>query len=108
MQQAPRRGVPYIDGSAVLSADGRELTLFLINRSMERDMPGELSIAGVKPSVIEWVSLCGCDPSAVNAVHDAPFQPRPMRDAAACNTTVSFALPKFSWNMLRLSLKPHE
>lgn len=99
-----RQGVPYIDGSAVLSEDGRELTLFLINRAAEQDMPCELSITGTNPSVIEWVSLCGCNPAAVNTVHDAPFQPGPMRGAAVRSTTVSFTLPKFSWNMLRLSL----
>ncbi len=42
--------VPYLDVDAAISRDGRTVTLFVVNRSQDRDLPTQLSIPGLRKS----------------------------------------------------------
>ncbi len=40
--------VPYLDVNAAISKDGNTLTLFIVNRSLDRDITTRLNIAGIR------------------------------------------------------------
>ena len=98
--------IPFVDCAAVLSEDGGELTLFLVNKNLEADIPCELALDGLAcAEVLEWVTMCGFPFDAVNTPEHAPIAPS-MHDGSVAldKDALRFILPKASWNMIRLNL----
>ncbi len=54
------RDVPYLDAGAYRTADGQQLTLFLINRSAGRDAQVDID-AGCQPAVVESIRTLAAD-----------------------------------------------
>ena len=94
--------VPWLDASAVLSRDGGELALFLVNRSPDTALPVNFRFAGFEEfRIVERVELSGLDPKTANTAKnpDAVGPKNVKFDAnSACIT-----LSPLSWNMVRLS-----
>ncbi len=98
--------VPYIDCSAVLSEQGDELTLFLVNKNLDREIQCDTCLSDFScESVIEWITLNGYAHDAVNTADHAPVRPARREGAIVTNQDISLILPKASWNMIRLRLK---
>ena len=95
--------VPCIDCAAVVSAQGDELSLFIVNKDLEQDLPCQINLAGYTPlEVIEWVTMAGYELADRNTAEDAPVQPSRREGAVMTGQGVEFTLPRTSWNMLRL------
>ncbi len=94
---------PYLDQAAVLSPDERELRLFLVNRGLEEVLACRAELPK-GASLIEWITLCGCAPEAVNTAEATPIAPRGMAGATIEGGMLSLTLPAFSWNMVRIGL----
>ncbi|MCL2670549.1 MAG: alpha-N-arabinofuranosidase [Clostridiales bacterium] len=93
--------IPYIDCAAVLSND--ELTLFMVNKNLDETLPCELSGLPCK-TLIEWITLNGHPLYATNTANSAPVQPRTHNAPVTLGETISFTLPKASWNMIRFAM----
>ncbi|HWQ99035.1 MAG TPA: alpha-N-arabinofuranosidase [Clostridia bacterium] len=94
---------PYVDASATLSADQSEIVLFLINRSMEEQQPCRISLANTaSAAVLECVSLNGFSHDSVNTASATPVSPKTLTGCTLHNNILELALPKFSWNMVRI------
>ena len=97
--------IPLVDASAVLSDDRSEIVLFLINRSLDQQQDCRISLANATgASVVEWVSLKGFSPRSVNTVDATPVQPETLTEYTLSCGVLELALPKFSWNMVRIRL----
>ncbi len=95
--------VPYIDVSAVLSQDHRELTLFLVNRHQEIRIPIDVICWGLEGfSITEWVELTHPDSKAVNT-REHPRNVAPKQRRAKPGEVVQ--LEPLSWNMVRFGRK---
>lgn len=98
--------VPFIDCAAVLSEKGDELTLFLVNKNLEQDIPCKIALSDFScESVIEWITLSGYALDAVNTAEHAPVQPTHRQGAIVTAKDIAFTLPKASWNMLRFRIQ---
>ena len=98
--------VPYVDCAAVLSEDGKEVILFIVNKNLEEDIRCKTCLSGLScDSVIEWVILSGFAPDDVNTAERAGVRPKRHKGAIVTERVISFTLPKASWNMLRLRLR---
>lgn len=53
--------VPYLDVVAALSADGRKLTLFCVNRSLQTDIATKIQVSGFAPARMAKVQLLSSD-----------------------------------------------
>lgn len=97
--------IPVVDGAAVLASDGKTVSLFLVNRDLT--LPQDCSICFAElpdARAIEWVSLHGFSRDAVNTAEQTPVCPRQMEAPAFRQDTLSFTLPAFSWNMVRVAI----
>jgi alpha-N-arabinofuranosidase len=95
--------IPFIDSAAVLSADEREITLFLINRSLDQQQECRISLSSLlEASVLECVSLNGFRPKSVNTADAAPVRPAPLGDYSLHEGVLAITLPALSWNMVRI------
>jgi alpha-N-arabinofuranosidase len=98
--------VPYLDFTAVLSEKKHVMTIFAVNRSPEEDLilTSELrDFSGI--SCIEHIVLDHKDINACNTKDD-PDNVIPRnngRTEVKNNRCISF-LPKYSWNVIRLSV----
>ncbi len=98
-------GIPFIDCAAVLSENSRALTLFLVNKSLETDIPCRVSIEGLPcKEAFEWISLEGYAPDTINTADHAPVKPSRHTDAISDPDGISLTLSKASWNMVRLTI----
>lgn len=96
--------VPYLDSAATWNEENGELTIFAVNRSLDSQLELDCSLKGFDGyRVMEHIVLGGDDLKAVNTVAK-PETVRPVAAAApkvdGCKLAV--ALPKASWNVLRL------
>lgn len=99
--------IPYIDGAATLSTDESEITLFLINRSLDLDQSCRISLANMPNlSILECVSLNGFRPDSVNTADAAPVHPTMLSKYMLREGILDIPLPMFSWNMIRLKIDP--
>ena len=97
--------IPFVDASATLSDDRSEVVLFLINRSLDQEQDCRISLVNaVGASVVEWVSLKGFSPESVNTADATPVQPETLTECTLRKGVLELALPKFSWNMVRIRL----
>jgi alpha-N-arabinofuranosidase len=95
--------IPYVDASATLSADQSEIVLFLINRSLEEQQLCRISLANTaSAAVLECVSLNGFSHDSINTADVAPVQPKTLSEYTLHDGVLELALPKFSWNMVRI------
>jgi alpha-N-arabinofuranosidase len=51
--------VPYLDVVGALSQDGKTLTLFCVNRSLETDIPADIRLHGFEPAHVAAVHTLG-------------------------------------------------
>lgn len=49
------RDVPYLDVVAATTADGNALTLFCVNRSLDRDIPADIYLKGFTAANTAWI-----------------------------------------------------
>jgi alpha-N-arabinofuranosidase len=98
--------IPFIDGAATLSADEREITLFLVNRCLDQAQECRIDLAALREaSVLECVSLNSFTPTSVNTADAAPVRPALFDAYSLRGDVLELTLPKFSWNMIRLSVQ---
>ena len=96
---AIHEAVPYLDVSAVLSEDGKTVTVFAVNRSLEEDAECCVHLPeGAK--LIGHTAMAGFGLEAVNTPKASPVQPRELPITESNSAT----LPAASWNMLRFEL----
>jgi alpha-N-arabinofuranosidase len=97
--------VPYLDAVAVWNQDGEELTVFAVNRDLQSALPVEGDMRGFNNyRVIEHLTLTHPNLKASNSA-DKPDEvaPRKNGDAQIDSGTLKAALPKASWNVIRLA-----
>jgi alpha-N-arabinofuranosidase len=100
----PMPAVPFLKASAVASHDGKSLALFLLNRSLNEEMPVEIYTDGFGVlSVVEATVLADADLDAVNT-KDAQERVSPVRLAhvRADNGKLEAKLKPASWSTIRL------
>ncbi|MGI6189633.1 MAG: alpha-N-arabinofuranosidase [Clostridiales bacterium] len=98
-------GVPVLETIAVEDEENDALTIFAVNRDTDSALELECDIRGMdKYRVIEHIVLEHEDIKAVNT-KDNPYnvQPHSNGNAAVVDGKVLAALPKLSWNVIRLS-----
>jgi alpha-N-arabinofuranosidase len=96
--------VGWLDASAVLSDDGSNLTLFVVNRSPDQTLELTGTFAGLEHlKLTGHTVLTHPDPKAVNSERQpgnvAPVE-RPVKPGTG---PLSVALPPLSWNVIRLA-----
>ncbi len=101
--------VPYIDCAAVLNKKKDELTLFLVNKSLNEDIDCTITLDNLFASeLIEWIYLGDFALDAVNTADFAPVKPATRNDAVISADGIFASLSQASWNMLRFNLKGSE
>jgi len=96
--------VPLLDIAAVLKADGGELTLFAVNRDLEKPLMMEALLRGFgKYRLAEHIVYESADLKAGNNLHNPDrVVPHAGRGCAVEGERVKAALPRASWNVIRL------
>ncbi len=93
--------VPYLDTAAVLSDDGKHVSLFAVNRSQTEKMELSVSLKGISDASI--CTMCG-DPLAINTPDCTAVKPEegpaPEFDANGARAV----LEPLSWNLIRFTL----
>ena len=92
--------VPYLDCAAVLSENRREITLFVVNRSMTDALETAFNLP-TTAELTEWFSLSGFSPDVVNTADLHSVSPKKMTCPAVDCGTMHVSIPQLSWNMLR-------
>ena len=91
------KNVPYLDSIAVRNDEKKELTVFILNRSLEDDIEVSLDFSdNVRP--IEHIYMSGFDLKETNTADSGNVVPSTKELAAG-----SVKLDKASWNVLRYS-----
>ena len=99
------RDVPLLDSVAVLHDEGRELTIFAVNKDVNGALDFICDLRGFGDfKVVEHLVLAHPDLKATNTA-DAPDRvvPHPDGGAQISGTTVKASLPKLSWNVIRFA-----
>ena len=97
------KDVPHVDTGAVLSEDGRSLTIFAVNRDLTDSIPLKtrlLDFEGFVP--VEHIALENADPEAINTKDHEAVRPvsKPLPKIEGRDMTV--LLGPMSWNCIRL------
>jgi alpha-N-arabinofuranosidase len=99
--------IPYIDCAAVASENANEIALFIVNKHLEEDIACTISLSGLEcRGLLEWISLHGYSLTDTNTTERSPVQPVHIDSAVIQKHGCTLTLPKASWNMLRLEIKP--
>ncbi|HUX37709.1 MAG TPA: alpha-N-arabinofuranosidase [Rectinemataceae bacterium] len=95
--------VPWIDASAVLSADGSKLALFVVNRSPDRVVELEATLAGLERlRLVGHSELHNADVKASNdEAHPDRVAPVEKAVKGLGAGSADIALSPLSWNVLR-------
>ena len=98
--------VPYLDVSAVRSADGKALTFFVVNRHADEALTIDVSLAGFKPKAIaEHMTIAHPDIKAANtAKRPNTVVPRKGRGVGLRDGAVKGKLPPKSYHVIRVAL----
>ena len=99
------RDVPLLDSVAVLNDEGRELTIFAVNKDVNGALDFICDLRGFGDfKVVEHLVLAHPDLKATNTA-DVPDRvvPHPDGGAQISGTTVKASLPKLSWNVIRFA-----
>jgi alpha-N-arabinofuranosidase len=99
--------VPWLDSVAVLSPEGTQIALFMVNRSVDTPLPVDCRLAGFEGfRVQEQVELAGQKPETVNTA-EKPDAVRPVvktpGSSASGGGAVRVTLAPMSWNMVVLT-----
>lgn len=96
--------VPFVDAAAVLSDTERELTLFVVNKNLESDLP-----LALKLNDLEGYRVTGHTVLESPSVNDGNTPEQPERviprengNASVADNVVTATLRKASWNVIRL------
>ncbi|MDO4491730.1 MAG: alpha-N-arabinofuranosidase [Lachnospiraceae bacterium] len=90
------KSVPYVDVSAILSEDKKQLTLFLLNRSLQDNAELDLQLEGFEGyTLTQHIAMEGEDLKAVNTASD-PHRVKPVNKELSDQVVLS----PHSWNML--------
>jgi alpha-N-arabinofuranosidase len=97
--------VPLLDAVAVLNEEREELTVFAVNRGLERLLPLEGDMRGVAGyRVVEHLILEHPESSARNtAERPSEVVPHSKGDAHLEDGRLRATLPRLSWNVIRLA-----
>jgi alpha-N-arabinofuranosidase len=97
---------PYLKLAAVHDDKQDRLTLFVLNRSLDEEMPLEISAAGFSNIVVrQALQLCDPDLKAVNTkVAPDRISPKPLARVKVDGQRVAATLAPASWNVLELSV----
>lgn len=91
-----KENIPYIDSAAVISEDGGELAVFVVNRSLDESCTVDFSLSGYenyRPA--KHIAMEGGDLKAVNTA-DEPNNVMPAEKEISKGITLS----PHSWNMI--------
>jgi len=97
-------GIPYLDCAAVLSDDGKMLTLFLVNKHLSESLDTTVSLNGITTVQVELCAvLSGFTAGTVNTVDFAPVVPvfNQMGYRLGADK-IELSLPAASWQMIRI------
>ena len=97
--------VPFLDCAAVQSPDGKELTVFAVNRSPDECITCTVELSPWLAFGFNGASLSGHAPKTVNTARNQPCIPYPISSSSIVEDKLTVKLPAFSWNMLRVSLE---
>lgn len=103
----PLDEVPYLKLSAVHDPDGKHVTLFALNRSLDEAMPLDVALRGFEGLKLEKAhQLRHSDLKAVNT-KDAPEEVKPavLDGIKIAGEHISATLAPASWNVIRVSAK---
>jgi len=100
--------VPLLDAVAVLDEEGEALTILAVNRGQDGALPLEGDLRGVgEYIVVEHLVLEHSDPLARNTIERPnAVTPHNRGDARLDGGELSAALPKLSWNVIRMARAP--
>ncbi|SHI66639.1 alpha-N-arabinofuranosidase [Tessaracoccus bendigoensis DSM 12906] len=96
--------IPALDAVAT-SGDGN-LTVFLVNRSLDESVTTSLDLRGQEHDLIEALTLSNDDPRyQASAEDDDTVVPLPNRSVKLDGALVELTLPPASWTMVRLAAR---
>ena len=94
--------VPDLDGIAVRSADGEQLTVFAVNRDFTEDYALNIRLLDMEGFVpAEHIELAGFDLKQTNGFTSAPVRPQNAALPEMDGNTATARLRPLSWNVLR-------
>jgi len=98
--------IPYVDCAAVLSEDGNELALFMVNKNLDEDIECSINLNKLYcHDILDWIALEGYYPETINTKSDAAIIPKHKKNVLIDNDKITFKLSSASWNMIRLSVR---
>ena len=97
--------IPYLDSIAIYNEEDEEITVFAVKRNLEGSLEFECSLRGfAEYQIIEQISMSHEDLKAVNtASNPGNVAPKQGGNARLVDGTLSAALDKASWNVIRLA-----
>jgi alpha-N-arabinofuranosidase len=97
--------VPYLESIAVYNEEADELTIFAVNRDLDDSLQLECDIRNFDGyRIVEHIVLENGDVKARNTVNNhSSVTPHNGGNAEVKDGFVQAALPKFSWNVIRLA-----
>ncbi|MGA8110405.1 MAG: alpha-L-arabinofuranosidase C-terminal domain-containing protein [Acidobacteriaceae bacterium] len=105
MGYADIRDVPYVDVAATRSPDGREITLFCVNRSIAADAPVEFDFGGFRlaPGLISGDQIASVSRYVMNdEVEPERVVPQPIAVQVVAGKPLAITLPHESVTVLHL------
>ena len=98
---------PYLDTAAVLSPNGRMVTIFAVNRNTDQELELTVDLGGFSATKVEqWLCMQNRDLKAVNTRKKPnTVVPFAAKGARVRNGRLTARLPKVSWNVLRLPVR---
>ncbi len=99
--------VPYLESTAVLNMEKKELVIFAVNRDIEGALMLECDIRSFEePKVIEHIILESGDIQARNTAENSTrVVPHSNGNAQVRDGKLEVKLPRLSWNVVRLSVQ---
>ncbi|HEY9574071.1 MAG TPA: alpha-N-arabinofuranosidase [Lachnospiraceae bacterium] len=98
--------VTDVESVAVLSEDGRELTVFAVNRNIEEDVDFVVDLRDLKNANIkEHIELANRDLKAYNSVFEQKVVPIYKKTGQVEDGKYHLCLAKASWNVLRFIIE---
>jgi len=98
------KNVPYLESTAVLNEDEKEIVIFAVNRSEKDSMEVESIIEGFEGlSIIEATELADYDPKQTTQEKHDSMKIKENATFKTDGATVEGSFKPLSWNMVRLS-----
>ena len=98
--------VPFLDSIAVHNEDAKEIVIFAVNRSVDKEMELLVNLEGFElGDIIEFSEMSGYDVKQTNTKNDGSVMPKSSDKAALVVKDLTATLAPLSWNMIRIALK---